>query len=89
MFFYQILAYTIHKKSYKNNELKILAPTWNDKVELTNGSYSESYIQFFFQHIIKKHETVTDNLPIKTYVNKIGNRITFKVETGYYVELKW
>ena len=28
------------KKSYKNNKFKISAPTWNEKFELPDGSYS-------------------------------------------------
>ena len=28
-----------------------------------------------------------DNLSIRIYVNKIKNRITFKIKTGYYLEL--
>ena len=39
-------------------------------------------IQDYFEYIIKKHETVTD----KTCVNKIENRILFKIKTGYYLE---
>ena len=31
----------------------------------------------------KRHERVTDNSPIKIYVNKIENRITFKIKNGY------
>ena len=31
--------------------------------------------------------TVTYNPSIKIYVNKTENRITFKIKTGYYVEL--
>ena len=31
--------------------------------------------------------TVTGNPSIKIYVNKTENRITFKIKTGYYVEL--
>ena len=27
-------------KQYKNNKPKIIAPIWNDKFELTDGSYS-------------------------------------------------
>ena len=27
------------RKQYKNNELKIIAPTWNDRFELPDGSY--------------------------------------------------
>ena len=30
---------------------------------------------------------MTDNPPIKTYVNKRQNIITLKVKTGYYIEL--
>ena len=35
--------------------------------------------------MIKNH--ITDNPSIKIYVNKIENRITFKMKTGYYLEL--
>ena len=41
----------------------------------------------FFGYIIIKHETVNDNLSIRIYVNKIENIITFKIKTGYYLEL--
>ena len=30
------------KESYKNNKFKISAPTWNDKLELPEGSFSVS-----------------------------------------------
>ena len=29
---------------------------------------------------------MTDNSPIRIYVNKIENRITFKIKTGYYID---
>ena len=29
----------------------------------------------------------TVNAPIKIYINKIENRITFKIKTGFYLEL--
>ena len=49
MLLYQILACTMHgkifKKSFKNNKFKISAPTWNDKFDLPDGSYSVSDIQ--------------------------------------------
>ena len=35
----------------------------------------------------KKHQTVTNNYPIGIYVNKIENRITFKIKADYYLEL--
>ena len=40
-----------------------------------------------FQIYIKKHEKKTVNPSIKIYINKIENRITFKIKTGYYPEL--
>ena len=38
---------------------------------------------------LKKHETVTDNLSVRIYVNKIKieSRITFKIKAGYYLKL--
>ena len=35
----------------------------------------------------KKHNENVDNPSIRIYVNKIENRITFKIKTGYYLEL--
>ena len=72
---------------YINNKLKISAPTWNDTFDLPDGSYSISDIQDYFEFIIKKHEALTENLPIQIYPNKIKNRIIFKVKTGYKLEL--
>ena len=69
------------KKSY-NNKFKISAPTWNQEFELPDGSYSVSDIQDYFEYIIKKHETGTDNPSIMIYQNKIEDRIMFKIKTG-------
>ena len=44
------------KTSYKNNKLKISAPTWNNKFELPDGSYSVSDIQDYFEYIFKNME---------------------------------
>ena len=63
------------------SKFKISVSTWNDNFELPDGSYSVSDIQDYFVYIIKKHETVTNNLPIRIYVNKIENRIASKIET--------
>ena len=41
----------------------------------------------YFEFIIKKHETLTENLPVQVYPNKIKNRIVFKIKTGYKLEL--
>ena len=75
------------KSEYKNNKFKISAPTWNDTFDLPDGSYSISDIQDYFEFIIKKHETLTENPPIQIYPNEIKNRILFKIKTGYKQEL--
>ena len=75
------------KSEYNNNKFKISAPSWNDTFDLPNGSYSISDIQDYFEFIIKKHETLTENPPIQIYPNKIKNRIVFKIKTGYKLEL--
>ena len=61
------------KSSYKNNKFKIFAPTWNDKFELLDGSYSVSNIQDYFEYILKQHGENTDKLSVQIYVNKIEN----------------
>ena len=68
-------------------DFKISAPTWNDKFELPDRSYSISDILNCFEYILKNHNESIDNSSIRIYVNKIENRITFKIKKEYYVEL--
>ena len=75
------------KSSYNNNKFKIAAPTWSEEFELPNGSYSISDVQDYFEYILKKHSESVDNPSIRIYLNKIENRITFKIKNGYYLEL--
>ena len=75
------------KSACKNNKFKISAPTWNDKFGLPDGSYSIADIQDYLEFIIKKHETLAKNTPVQICLNKIKNRIVFKVKTGYKSEL--
>ena len=75
------------KSEYNNNRFKISAPTSNENFDLPDGSYSIDDIEDYFQFIIRKHETLTDNSPVQIYVNKIKNRIVFKIKTGYKLEL--
>ena len=75
------------KSSYNNIKFKTSAPTWSDEFELPDGSYSISDIQDYFEYILKKHSESVDNSSIIIYVNKIENRITFKIKNGYYLEL--
>ena len=67
-------------KQYKNNRLKIIAPTWNDGFELLDGSYSVSDIQDYTEYIIKKHETITAIPTIHVYINRINKRLVFEIK---------
>ena len=58
----------------------------SEEFELPEGSYSISDIQDYFEYLLKKYGKKTINPSIRIYVNKIENRITFKIKTGYYLE---
>ena len=68
------------KSEYSNNKFTISAPTWNETFDLPDGSYTIDDIQDCFEFIIKKHETLTDNPSIKISLDKIKNRIVFKIK---------
>ena len=54
---------------------------------LPDGSYSISDIQDYLKYIIKKHETVAENLSKIIYVNQMEDRITLRIKTGYCLKL--
>ena len=82
------------KSSYNNNRFKISAPTWNEEFTLPDGSYSASDIQDYFEYILKKHGEKINNdkdndknkSSVKIYINKVENRITFKIKDEYNLE---
>ena len=48
------IYYTLkYNKTRQKNKLKIIAPTWNDQIELPNGSYSVPDIQYYIKYIIR------------------------------------
>ena len=63
--------------------LKISGVRSNEEFGLPDGSYSISDIQNCFEHIVKKHETMTNQPPIQVHVNRIKNGVTFKIKSGY------
>ena len=75
------------KSLYNNNKFKISAPTWSEEFNLLDGSYSIPDVQEYFEYILKKNGENVDNPSIIVYVNKIENRITFKIKNEYYLEL--
>ena len=75
------------KSAYSNSKFKISPPTWNDTFDLPDGSYSIVDIQDYFEFIIKKHETLSENPSVQIYPHKIKNRIVFKTKLRYKLEL--
>ena len=57
------------KNSYNNNKFKISVPTWNNKFELPNGSYSVSDIQNYFEYILEKFGEKSDEPSVKICQN--------------------
>ena len=82
-------------KSWYNNKFKISAPTWNKEFTLPDGSYSVSDINDYFEYILKKYGEKINNdkdndknkLSVKIYINKVENRVTFKIKNGFNLEL--
>ena len=75
------------KTEYSKNKFKISAPTWNETFDLPDSSYTIDDIQDYFEFIIKKHESLTDNPSTKIYSNKIKNRIIFEIKNSCKIEL--
>ena len=73
------------KSEYSNNKFRISAPTWNDILIYLMIPIAD--IQVYFEFITKKHETLTETPAVQIYVNKIKNRIVFKIKAGYKFEL--
>ena len=76
------------RKQYKNNKLKIIAPTWNDEFKLPDGSYSVSDIQDYIEYITGKHETLITIPLVHVCINRINNRLMFKTKDGHKPELQ-
>ena len=65
--------------------------TWSEDVTILDGSYEISQIQnYFLDEVIKNHESIVksnEQSPILIYVNRILNRVSFRIKTGYKLEL--
>ena len=79
------------RKQFKNNKLKIIAPTWNDEFDVyqmfTRCFLFVSDIQDCIEFITKKHETLTTIPRIDVCTNRINNRLMFKMKDGYKLAL--
>ena len=75
------------KSSYNNKKFKISVPTW-----IMNLNYQMVRILYQIFKIIsntfcKKHGENTNKPSVQIYLNKIKNRITFRIKDGYRLEL--
>ena len=48
--------------------------------ELPDSSHAMSDIHDYTEHIIKKHETLLTNPAIHIYINRINNRLVFRIK---------
>ena len=79
------------KEKYNNYKFRLCGPTWSEDVTIPDGSYEISQIQdYFLDEVIKKHESDSksnEQSPILIYANRILNRVSFRIKTGYKLEL--
>ena len=54
---------------------------------MPDGLYSVSDIQDYFEYILEKHGEDIDEPSVQICVNKIDNRITFKIKNVYSLDL--
>ena len=53
---------------------------------ITDGSYSVSDIQDYFEYILEKDGEDIDKPLVQICVNKNEDRVTFKIKNGYSIE---
>ena len=82
---------TIYYGKIEESRTKTINLKYQDQKGMKNLSYHINQILYQIFLILrissKKHQTMTDNCPIRIYVSKIENRITFKIKADYYLEL--
>ena len=55
---------------------------------MMNVNYNMFLQVSYIEHIIKKRETLTADLPIHIAINGINNKLAFKIKEGYKLELQ-
>ena len=63
-----------------------MAPTWNDEFKFPDSAPD---IQDHIEYSIEKSETLTPAIrSIHVSINRINNRLVFKIKDGYNLELQ-
>ena len=77
----------MNSENSKTPKLHVLIWKRTNKLYLTIGekiiALSNLRIQGYFECILKKHGEDIDKPSVEIYVNKIENRVTFKIKNGY------
>ena len=87
------IHYTWHNinEQYNNNKFRLSGPAWSKDVTIPYGSYEIYQIQnYFLDKVIKERESSVksnEQSPSLIYANRILNRVTFRIKTGYKLEL--
>ena len=79
-------------EEYKKSHTVIINLKYQIQHGMKNLNYLMDHILYQKFKIIlnipsKNHEKITDNPSIRIYINKIENKVTFKIKPGYYFEL--
>ena len=69
------------KKMRISKKFETSGTTWVEEFQQPDRSYSVSNIQDYFEYIIKKHKTLTNNSLTQIQINKTQNKITIKIQS--------
>ena len=83
---YSKLAYLLHMEKYKTTVQKQKTQNKSSNMEWRYSRFSD--IQDYNKYIMKKRETLPTNPPIHIYINRINNRLVFKIKDIYKLELQ-
>ena len=50
-----------------------------------NGNIGQKWVKEYFEYILRKHGEDIEKFPVRINVKRTENRITFKINTGYYL----
>ena len=85
-----MLVFIINEKIYKKYT-KATNLRYQPQHGIINLNYPIDHILYQLFKIVlsisTKNETLNNNPPIKTYLNKIEHRTIFEIKSGYYIEL--
>ena len=57
----------------------------DNEFELSNESYFVSDIPNYFEYIVKKHKTPTENSPIQIYTSDLRIELNLKLQLGTFL----